>query len=135
PRCLTPDQAARITTALPPFVTRVGVFWDHPPGLVKAVAEQCRLGALQFHGDESPEDVAAYELPTIKTIKVSQVEDLRAMERYRVSAFLVDSKARWSEGEARPPVPWALVRDTAARTPVILSGGLTPDNVAEAVRL
>jgi phosphoribosylanthranilate isomerase len=135
PRCLPADVAARITAELPPFVTRVGVFWDHPPGHVKAVAEQCRLGALQFHGDESPEELARYELPTIKTIKVTRVEDLRAIERYQASAFLLDSPARWSEGEARPPIPWTLVRDAAAMRPLILSGGLTPDNVAEAVRL
>jgi phosphoribosylanthranilate isomerase len=135
PRCIAPEVAAGIIAELPPFVTAVGIFWDHAPGHVKALAEQCRLGALQFHGEESPEMVAGYALPTIKTIKVSREEDLRAMERYHVSAFLLDSPARWSEGEARAPIPWSLVRQTAARTPLILSAGLTPDNVAEAVRL
>jgi phosphoribosylanthranilate isomerase len=135
PRCLTADIAAGIIAELPPLVTRVGVFWDHPPGHVKAVAERCRLGALQFHGDESPDEVSGYELPTIKTIKVSRADDLRALDRYHVSAFLLDSPARWSEGEARPPIRWSLVRDAAARRPVILSGGLAPDNVAAAVRL
>jgi phosphoribosylanthranilate isomerase len=135
PRCIAPEVAAGIIAELPPFVTAVGIFWDHAPGHVKALAEQCRLGALQFHGEESPEMVAGYALPTIKTIKVSREEDLRAMERYHVSAFLLDSPARWSEGEARAPIPWSLVRQAAARTPLILSAGLTPDNVAEAVRL
>ena len=57
PRFVTPETAARIVRALPPFVTPVGVFWDHAPGHVKAVAEECGLGALQFHGDEAPEDL------------------------------------------------------------------------------
>ncbi len=135
PRYITPEVAAGIVAELPPFVTPVGVFWDHVPGHVKAVAEQCRLGALQFHGDESPEALASYDLPTIKTIKVSRAEDLRAMDRYDVSAFLLDSPARWSEGEARAPIPWELSRQAAGRTPLILSAGLTPENVAEAVRL
>ena len=55
PRYIRPEVAAAIIAELPAFVTPVGVFWDHPAGHVKAVAEQCRLGALQFHGDETPE--------------------------------------------------------------------------------
>jgi phosphoribosylanthranilate isomerase len=135
PRFMTPEAAALIIAGLPPFVTPVGVFWDHVPGHVKAVAEQCRLAALQFHGDEPPEAVVGFDLPTIKTIKVSDSESLHAMERYAVSAFLLDSPARWSEGEARAPIPWELVRRAAARRPVILSAGLTPDNVGAAIRL
>lgn len=135
PRYITPEVAAGIIALLPPFVTPVGVFWDHGPGHVKAVAEQCRLGALQFHGDEAPEVLLTHDLPTIKTIKVSRAEDLRAMDGYRVSAFLLDSPARWGEGESRAPIPWELALQAAGRAPLILSAGLTPDNVAEAVRL
>jgi phosphoribosylanthranilate isomerase len=135
PRFITPEAAARIIATLPPFVTPVGVFWDHAPGHVKAVAEQCGLGALQFHGDEPPEALAGYHLPTIKTIKVSGPERLEMMDRYAVSAFLLDSPARWSEGEPRAPIAWQLVRRVATRRPIILSGGLTPDTVRDAVRL
>ncbi len=134
PRYIAPETAAGIIAQLPPFVTAVGVFWDHPPGHVKAVAEQCGLGALQFHGDEPPESLADHRLPVIKTLKVSAAGDLAAMNRYRVSAFLLDSPARWSEGETRDPIPWELARQAASRRPIILSAGLTPDNVAEAVR-
>src|SRR5262249_6959015 len=52
PRFVTPDKVAPIVRALPPFVTTVGIFWDHPAGHIKAVQEECGLGALQFHGDE-----------------------------------------------------------------------------------
>ena len=135
PRYIAPEAAAEIIAGLPPFVTPVGVFWDHPPGHVKAVAEQCRLGALQFHGDEGPEVLQGYPLPVIKTIKVSGPEDLGGMDRYRVAAFLLDSAARWSEGEARAPIPWALAREAAARGPILLSAGLTADNVRDAIRL
>jgi len=134
PRFIAPETAAGIIAQLPPFVTPVGVFWDHAPGHVKAVAEQCELGALQFHGDEPPEALADHRLPVIKTIKVGAAADLEAMSRYRVAAFLLDSPARWSEGEAREPIPWALAREAAGRRPIILSAGLTPDNVAEAAR-
>ena len=135
PRFVTPEVAAHIIAELPPFVTPVGVFWDHAPGHVKAVAEQCGLAALQFHGSEPPEALVGLDVPTIKTIKVSGPESLEMMDRYAVSAFLLDSPARWSEGEPRSPIPWELVRRAAARRPIILSAGLTPDNVAAAVRL
>jgi len=134
PRFLTPEAAARIIAGLPPFVTTVGVFWDHAPGHVKAVAAQCGLGALQFHGQEPPEALEHADRPTIKTIKVTGPASLDAMARYHASAFLLDSPARWSEGEARPPISWTLAREAAARVPVILSGGLSPDNVGAAVR-
>lgn len=134
PRYITPDAAARIVAILPPFVTPVGVFWDHAPGHVKAVAEQCGLGALQFHGEESPEDLQDYRLPVIKTLKVAGGADLDRMARYRVAAFLLDSPSRWSEGESRPPISWDVAAAAARRHRVLLSAGLTPDNVAEAVR-
>jgi phosphoribosylanthranilate isomerase len=134
PRYVAPDAAARIIAGLPPFVTPVGVFWDHAPGHVKAVAEQCGLGALQFHGDETPEDLQEYRLPVIKTLKVAAAADLARMAGYRVSAFLLDSPSRWSEGEARPPIPWDVAAEAARLHPVLLSAGLTPENVAGAVR-
>ena len=135
PRFVTPEQAAAIIRRLPPFVTPVGVFWDHPGGHVKAVAEACGLRALQFHGDETPDDLAHYALPVIKTIKVSGPQDLVRMLPYRprVAAFLLDSAAKWSEGEPRQPIEWGLARMAAG--PIILSAGLTPDNVARAVAI
>ena len=133
PRFIEPAAAAAIIAELPPFVTPVGVFWDHAAGHVKAIAEECRLGALQFHGDEPPDGVTGFALPTIKTVKVRGPEDLRGLDRYRVSAFLLDSPARWSEGETREPIPWQLARQMPARPPVILAAGLTPDNVAHAI--
>src|SRR5262245_58482663 len=127
PRYITPAAAAAIIAELPPFVTTVGVFWGHPAGHVKAVAEECRLGALQFHGDEPPEAMLEHRLPTIKTIKVKAAEDLARLAAYRASAFLLDSPARWSEGEARVPISWELARQAATEVPVILSAGLNPD--------
>lgn len=136
PRFVTPAQARAVIATLPPFVTPVGIFWDHPAGHVKAVAEECGLRALQFHGDEAPEDVAQHRLPVIKTIKVDGPAALERMARYTVAAFLLDSPARWSEGEARTPISWSIAHTAAASGyRVILAAGLTPDSVAEAVRM
>lgn len=135
PRYVRPAAAAAIIAELPPFVTPVGVFWDHPAGHVKAVAEECRLGALQLHGNEPPEALLDFRLPIIKTLKVGAEEDLAAMAAYRVAAFLLDSPERWSEGETRPPISWELARRAAGRGRVVLSAGLTPDNVGRAIAL
>lgn len=136
PRYVTPDVAAAIIAELPAFVTPVGVFWDHPTGHVKAIAETCGLAVLQLHGVETPEVVAEHRLPTIKTIKISAPGDLPKMAAYPSSTVLLDSPARWSEGgEARVPISWEVARAAAAERRILLAAGLTPDNVATAVRV
>ena len=134
PRFVTAARAAAIIGKLPPFVTPVGIFWDHAPGHVKAVAEESGVRALQLHGDEPPEALAEHRLPVIKTLKVAGESDLDRMARYQPSAFLLDSTARWSEGEARIPISWSVARRavTMGRR-IILAAGLTPDNVAAAI--
>jgi phosphoribosylanthranilate isomerase len=153
PRFVTPEQVASIVHWLPPFVTPVGVFWDHAPGHVKAVVEACRLRAIQLHGDEKPEDWADLSVPVIKTVKLAPATTLEGLPEYKIgerinatlwrkvaSAILFDSDTRWSEGgETRGPIEWRSIRMMGAMAPsesrivVILSGGLTPDNVARAV--
>ena len=149
PRFVTPAQVAPIVRALPPFVTPVGIFWDHPAGHVKQAVEACGLRALQFHGDETSEELAGYSLPVIKTIKLPPVSTIEGLPEYRVggffdalyfrnvaSALLLDTTARWSEGEARETLAWQrilMMGRPDTRVHIILSGGLTPDNVAEAV--
>ncbi len=148
PRFVTPEQVAPIVRALPPFVTPVGIFWDQPAGHVKAVAEACRLRALQFHGDEKPEDLTGYALPVIKTLKVPRPPEPDAtgwtayhvMPRIQISQYLVcasaillDSAEKWSEGEARQPIEWGLARELGVQARIILSAGLTPENVGRAV--
>ena len=155
PRYVTPEQVAPIIRQLPPFVTPVGVFWDHPSGHVKAVAEACGLRALQFHGDERPEDLEGHALPLIKTVKLPPASTIDGKVEYRatemltavafqkvVTAVLLDSASRWSEGEARDPLEWSIAasivtqfsaRPTLPR--VILSAGLTPDSVQRAISI
>ena len=135
PRYVTPAAAAGIIAALPPFVAPVGVFWDQPPAHILAVARECGLVAAQLHGQEPPEVVASLGLPVLKTLKVASAADLDLLDRYKPAAFLLDSPARWSEGEARAPIPWTLAREAARRARVILSAGLTPETVAEAIRV
>jgi phosphoribosylanthranilate isomerase len=159
PRFVTPETVAPIVKRLPPFVTPVGVSWDHPAGHIKAVAEACGLRALQFHGDEKAEDLAGHDLPIIKTVKLApRPPDIEGLPAYRVeprmrilaysahaAAILLDSAARWSEGEARQPIEWEIAAQFGRNTPsgsrgpggrvvpIMLAAGLTPDNVARAI--
>jgi phosphoribosylanthranilate isomerase len=135
PRYVPPARVAAIVAALPPFVCPVGVFWDHPADDVRAVAEECGLAAIQLHGAEPPEAVAASPVPVLKTIKVAGRDDLALLDRYKPAAFLLDSPARWSEGESRTPISWTLAREAATRGRIILSAGLTPETVVEAIRI
>lgn len=151
PRFVTPDQVAPIVRRLPPFVTPVGIFWDHSAGHVKAIAEACGLRVLQFHGDETPEDLEGYALPVIKTVKLPAVTgggharaespDVERFSKVTV-AILLDSAARWSEGEARDPLEWTMAASIVAQLSakstlprVILSAGLTPDSVQRAISI
>ena len=150
PRFVTPEIVAPIVRQLPVFVTPVGVFWGHPAGHIKSVAEACGLRALQFHGDEAPEDLDGYDLPIIKTIKIPpRPPDIEGMPAYRLEPFmlrygrraaaiLLDSAARWSEGETRQPIEWEVAAryadaPVARVTRIMLAGGLTPENVARAI--
>jgi phosphoribosylanthranilate isomerase len=135
PRYVTPAVASAIVAGLPPFVCPVGVFWDHPPAHVTSVVTECGLAAVQLHGAEPPEVVAAMSRPTLKTIKVRESSDLAQLDRYKPAAFLLDSPARWSEGEARATISWGLAREAAVRARVILAAGLTPETVGEAVQV
>lgn len=152
PRFVTPERVAPIVRALPPFVTPVGVFWDHAASHIKAVVEACGLRAIQLHGDEKPEDCDGYAVPVIKTIKVPPAGTIEGLPEYRLdklaralpflkhaSAVLIDSEARWSEGNRRDPVEWSMLRliskGANVGLPLVLSGGLSPDNVARAVEV
>ena len=84
PRFVTPEQVAPIIRRLPPFVTPVGVFWDHPSGHVKAVVEACGLRAIQFHGDEKPEDLSGYGVPVIKTVKLPPPTAVEGLPAYQI---------------------------------------------------
>jgi phosphoribosylanthranilate isomerase len=134
-RYVAPEVARQIARALPPFVCKVGVFVDEDPEDVREIANLVRLDALQLHGAEPPEVCAAYELPVIKSIKVRGPESVADLGRYRVAGFLLDADVPGgTPGGTGRTFDWSLAARAAEAGPVILSGGLTPDNVEEAIR-
>lgn len=134
-RQVTVAQAREIAAALPPFVTKVGVFVDEDRGRILETADACRLDMLQMHGTESPEFCAAFRLPVIKAFRVRDAGSLQAMRGYRVAAFLLDSYDPELAGGTGKAFNWELAASVDAPGPLVLSGGLTPQNVTRALEI
>ena len=140
PRCVTIEQARAVTAALQPFVTVVGLFVDPRPADVAAVLDQVRLDLLQFHGDEPPALCASFGLRYIKAVPVRPGVDLLQYASRFVDAhgLLFDTFAPGGmPGGTGATFDWkamtpALV--TTLKRPIVLSGGLTPQNVGAAIR-
>ncbi len=133
-RYVAPETARAIARALPPFVTRVGVFVDEDPATIRAIADLVGLDALQLHGAETPEFCRQFDRPVIKGVRVRGPESLEGLGRYRVAGFLLDTHVAGEAGGTGQTFDWALAVRVQEAGPVILSGGLTPENVAEAIR-
>ena len=132
-RHITPAAARLIIARLPPFVTPVGVFVNQLEGEMRAIAAETGIQVFQLHGDEPPELCARLPLPVVKAIPVDQVRALSRLLSYEVSAFLLDTPSRGYGGSGEP-FDWSLAEGVSEVAPVILAGGLTPENVAAAVR-
>ena len=134
PRFLSLPQARAIRESLPPFVSPVALFVNAPGKEVERVIETVAPDVLQFHGDESPEYCSGFGVPYLKACRVRQGVDL--LEYLRpfsgASGWIADAYVE-GYGGAGTSFDWSVVPAQRAR-PLILSGGLTLDNVAEAIR-
>jgi len=135
PRAVDVDTALSICRALPPFVTVVGLFVNASEEAVAETTERVGLDLLQFHGDESPAWCAQFHKPYMKAIRVNGDVDLRAASRRYAGAkaLLLDTHDDKLWGGSGRTFDWDVVPPDMA-LPVVLAGGLTPTNVADAVR-
>jgi phosphoribosylanthranilate isomerase len=135
PRYVAPDIAAGIVRALPPFVTAVGLFVDAAPEEVRDITARTRVQMIQFHGSETPEFCSRFELPYLKAVRVRPEVDLLQYARdFRsAKALLLDAYQEGLHGGTGAVFDWDLI-PAALPLPVVLSGGLHPENVAEAIR-
>lgn len=135
PRAVTPAQARSIIDALPPFVTAVGLFVNADAAEVRAVLDEAPVQLLQFHGDETPEFCGGFRLPYLRAVRVRAGSDLLqyAQEFHAAKGLLLDAWVDGMHGGTGAVFDWTLIpRDLPM--PVVLSGGLNPDNVEQAVR-
>jgi phosphoribosylanthranilate isomerase len=135
PRLVPRDVARQVVVALPAFVTPVALFVDANATDIERVIDEVRPQLLQFHGDETPDFCERFELPYIKAVKVRPGMDLlQYARRYRTAkGLLLDAFVDGSHGGTGATFDWALVPDQFP-LPLILAGGLHPDNVADAIR-
>ncbi|MBD2859050.1 phosphoribosylanthranilate isomerase [Spongiibacter sp. KMU-158] len=134
PRYVEFEQARQIIRALPPFVTSVGLFVNADRGLVEQAIETCQLDLLQFHGDESPEFCEGFQRPYYKALRMrDDIDVIAGIERYaNAKAVLLDSYRPGVPGGTGERFDWARIPHTLPK-PLILAGGLKPENVAQAI--
>ena len=132
PRAITTDAARAIVRELPPLVTPVGVFVNEAPDVVSDVARAVGLGAVQLHGDETPEIVAAIQARVMKAVTVETAGAHRWPDRVTLLVDAHDPERRGGTGRA---ADWQRAAELARRRPIVLAGGLTPENVGEALRV
>jgi phosphoribosylanthranilate isomerase len=135
PRNVTLARAVEIAHALPPFVSAVALFVNPQPEQVESVLAACPVDALQFHGEEPPELCARFGRPYLKALRVRPgVDLLESLRPYgAASGWLLDAFREGEYGGTGTAFDWSLIPAGLTR-PVVLSGGLDPENVSDAVR-
>jgi phosphoribosylanthranilate isomerase len=134
PRRISVEAAAVLIPQLPPFVMKVGVFVNAPEDLVVRAIRECGLNLLQFHGDEPPEYCLQFGLMSMKAFRIRDAASLQALSRYRTDAWLLDAYAPDKPGGTGETFNWDLALEAQGLgRPIFLAGGLTAENVAEAV--
>ena len=135
PRHVTIAAAAALVSELPPFVQSVGLFVNADPAFIEAVLRDVPLDLLQFHGDETPAECARHGRPYIKAVRVNRDTDLLkcAADFDAARGLLLDAYVPGVPGGTGERFDWSLIPPDLPKA-VILSGGLAPDNVAEAIQ-
>ncbi|TWR88255.1 phosphoribosylanthranilate isomerase [Pseudomonas saxonica] len=134
PRAVTAVQARAIIAALPPFVTTVGLFVNASACELNETLDAVPLDLLQFHGDETPKQCEGYHRPYIKALRVKAGDDIAgACHAYAsASGILLDAYVEGVPGGTGQAFDWSLIPQGLSR-PIILAGGLTVDNVVQAI--
>ena len=134
PRVIELEQAREIRRALPPFVTVTALFLDETEDWIAEVVHRLRPDCLQFHGNETPAFCEAWEVPYIKAIPMGSIDDpsAYAREHGRAQGFLLDSNAAGRRGGSGDTFDWSKI-PSAFEHPLVLAGGITASNVADAI--
>ena len=136
PRTIPLEQARRIIQCIPPFVQTVGVFVNEEPERIREIMAFCGLDLVQLHGDESPEMCESLMPRCIKAIRVRSKSTLKKARAYagKVRALLLDTYSEEKRGGTGSTFDWDLAGEAKSTgIPIILAGGLHPDNIEEAI--
>lgn len=134
PRRVEPSAAREMIRRLPASVLKVGVFVNEALPEVQRIVAYCGLNMVQFHGQETPEYCRQIPLPVIKAVRVKNMESLQEMEQYPLASILLDAWSPQKAGGTGKPFCWELALEACKKRNFILSGGLNPNNVYQAIR-
>ena len=134
PRSVTMKIAREIILELPPFVDTVGVFVDETEEKINKIADYCNLDMVQLHGDESPAFCKKMRRRVIKAIRVKDMQSVKKLSSFEVSGFLLDTFSENIHGGTGKVFDWNLALPAKKLGPVIMAGGLTPNNVRQAIQ-
>ena len=133
PRYIEPDHANTIMRQIPPLVTTIGLFVDVDGAHIQNVATNCRLDAIQLHGNEPPEFCHSLDLRVIKAFRVKGNETLDILPKFQVDAYLLDAYVKGKLGGTGETFDWNLACHAKRYGQIILAGGLNPSNVSTAI--
>ncbi|TSA41169.1 MAG: phosphoribosylanthranilate isomerase [Verrucomicrobiales bacterium] len=135
PRNISIATAAEISRALSPFIVKVGVFVNPTEDTVLRAIGECGVTLLQFHGEETPEFCTQFGVMSMKAFRVRDAASLAALPNYQTDAWLLDAYSPDGHGGTSAKFNWDLaIEAKKLGKPIFLAGGLTPENVGEAVR-
>ena len=134
PRSVTMKTVREIVLELPPFVDTVGVFVDETAEQINKIADYCNLDIIQLHGDESPTFCKKIRRKVIKAFRIKDMQSVKKISNFQVSGFLLDTFSENLHGGTGKVFDWNLALPAKKFGPVIMAGGLTPNNVQQAVR-
>ncbi len=134
-RYITPADAGTIVRSLPPLVSTVGVFADAPRHDVLSAIRNSGISCLQFHGHERPEEMRGYPLPVYKAFRVAPDFDVNMLATFPGPAYLLDTFVEGEVGGTGRSFDWQVAVGAKRFGQIILAGGLTPENVTEAIRV
>ena len=134
PRSVTMKLVREIVLELPPFVDTVGVFVDETAEQINKIADYCNLDMVQLHGDESPTFCKRMRRRVIKAFRVKDMQSVKKLTNFQVSGFILDTFSESLHGGTGKVFDWNLVLPAKKFGPIIMAGGLSPNNVRQAIQ-
>jgi len=132
PRAISIENAKIISDQITGEISRIGVFVNHEKDFIDEAIWEVPLNMIQLHGDESPEFCNQFDVPVIKALRIKDDASLSIMDQYKVDGFLLDTFSKDHYGGTGETFDWSLL-NKKSNTPIILSGGLNPENILDAI--
>ena len=131
-RAISIEDAKFISRHLSNNISKVGVFVNHDKAFIEEVIRSVSLNIIQLHGDETPGFCKQFDVPVLKALRIKDKASLSVMDQYNVAGFLLDTFSTKQYGGTGETFDWSLLNGKL-ETPIILSGGLNPDNILDAI--